>query len=149
MSSGAATAVVAAVALWAVVPIFLAAYIASGKGRSWIGGAIVGAFLGWLGVGIILLLSTAEGRRAPLGDGAARLGAALRWFLSSRVVLAAFALIVFLLFTATGRGSSNGASVASGLILTVIYTVLLWLLLQGAGRLLAWTTVALNKRSRP
>jgi ABC-2 type transport system ATP-binding protein len=42
---------------WAVAPIYFAARIGRRKGRSPIGAAILGFFLGWLGVGILLLLS--------------------------------------------------------------------------------------------
>jgi ABC-2 type transport system ATP-binding protein len=51
---------------WEIVPIYFAARIGSRKGRSQIGAAILGFFLGWLGVGILLLLSDESiGARQP------------------------------------------------------------------------------------
>ena len=51
--------IVLLVLAWVVVPVWVAASAAARKGRSAFGGGIVGFSLGWLGVGIVLLLSPA------------------------------------------------------------------------------------------
>ena len=49
-----------------LVPAFVGAYLARNKGRSGLVGALLGFFLGWVGVVIVLLLSDA---RAPGAQG--------------------------------------------------------------------------------
>ena len=56
--------IVAAVGLLlSLLPAYVAANLAAGRGRSGMGGALVGLFGGWFGVGIILLLSDESGAR--------------------------------------------------------------------------------------
>lgn len=63
--------VVLALLLW-LAPVIVGALVAENKGRSGVGGAILGLFLGWLGVGIVLLLSGDESRKTQKQSALAR-----------------------------------------------------------------------------
>jgi hypothetical protein len=55
-------AIVVIVILAWIAPVVLAPFLATRRSRSGVGGFLLGLFLGWVGVGIVLLLGEREGR---------------------------------------------------------------------------------------
>lgn|SRR5581483_3390635 len=95
MGRAAVLGIVLAVLLW-LVPVIVGARVAKRRGRSQLGGAILAVFLGWLGVGLVLLL-----QRAPGAAGSDEADYRFWWVValhralsSWRVALATFGLVL-------------------------------------------------------